>query len=130
MKANYNRHSTPSLPRGYNSFQTAWNLEAARRYVEHHVEGNETVALIYCKSTIQLQEHFDRVKELERQASTSITNDNLHSNLNAALRANRAGMPQRQPPEAATGIQYPHLKKFGAYFILLYNVGNILIILS
>lgn len=69
MQGRFSRHVSPGESRGYNHFRDAWNAGAGRRYLS--VLGGEGEVLIYRKTTLQLQEFYDKLEE-ERSASVMV----------------------------------------------------------
>lgn len=64
METKYSRKASPSSTNGYNAFMKAWNLEAGRRMIASFQNEDNNQSIFY-KSRIQLQEYYDRLKELQ-----------------------------------------------------------------
>ena len=64
----FKRHVTPSAKGGYNEFETEWNIEAGRCRLENLRNDDESNIPIFCISTIQLQEYYDRMMEQHNAA--------------------------------------------------------------
>lgn len=92
----------------YNAFETEWNNEVGRRY-GRHLQGDELIVLIHCKSAEYLKEYHKYVVELQQQSTMVMQrNDPIRKRLNHTLRQTRNAM-QVVPPVAIQNqpVQYP-----------------------
>ena len=117
MAKDYNYKLSPrdSSGKGYKAFETAWNLEVAKRYRASVVDGDEDVVLIHRKSVIQLQAHWKKTQELLGEAARMEDEDavgasaNNRNQMNAVLRQSRDSVPRMPPVMMAQPIMYPEL---------------------
>jgi hypothetical protein len=109
MSQNYKRHVTPSNAVGYNRFERAWNEEAGRRLISS-VRGDESIIAIRHKSTIQLQNHYDKVQQLRSASyvSANPTGEARAAALRMALRTTRGSAPA-PPITQAIPRAYPQI---------------------
>jgi len=68
LAGDYNRHVSPSAPKGYRNFCAKWNSIAGER-LHRAMLGEQNVVVIFRKSVAQLQEYFDYLEEVKRAAS-------------------------------------------------------------
>ena len=106
MQSRFKRGVGPRANGGYQYFANEWNREVANRY-RQFTEGEE-VTLIRRKSAIQLQEHFDRLKEKKRMAvmADSDTDRTNRIELREVMQSTRNDTVVHPIP-AAQALQYP-----------------------
>eukprot|EP00957_Ditylum_brightwellii_P002107 162303-Ditylum_brightwellii.AAC.1 len=84
MATRFKHHVAPSaLGHGFNAFEMVWNQEAGQCVVESLTTDGESIILIYCKTTKQLQEHYDRLQQ--QQAASYSTANPIQIQRTAAL---------------------------------------------
>jgi len=108
MHEEYNIHLAPRHPsgKGYQSFETAWNVAVARRY-QLSSEG-EVIQLVKRKNVQQLRDHYQRRQErLGTAALADRASDESNHNMNRTLQAVRRNLPAYlAPPARAQPVRY------------------------
>jgi hypothetical protein len=92
----FKRRVAPSAKGGYNEFETEWNIEAGHRRIENLRNDDESNIPIFCKSTIQLQEYYDRMMQQRNAAyvAANPTGVARAAGLRITMRETRQGLAQ------------------------------------
>ena len=107
LQSQYKRNVAPSDPNGYNFFEKAWDQEVGRRHLQA-LAGDNDIVLLRPKSTVQLQEYYDFLQSLEKDANhvTDAEEANRRSLFSTLKRARVEATGQVQSNPTAP-IAYP-----------------------
>ena len=92
--------------RSYHAFETEWNNKVGCRY-RKHLEGDESVVVIHCKSVEYLKDYYKYTTELQQQSTMVVENDPIRKRLNDTLRLSRNSMEGTVPVHINQPMRYP-----------------------
>ena len=86
MESSFDRNAIPSSRRGYQLFEKAWDRKVAERHKERVTTLDDAdITVIYRKSYVQLQEHYDNLQARKRHAALVQQHDPLRDAMEHTL---------------------------------------------
>ena len=107
LESQFKRSVAPSAAHGYDLFAKAWEQEVGRRHLQA-MAGDESIVLLRPKSVAQLQDHFDFLQTLERDAHhVTETEEANRRGLFSQLKRARIDATGQAKSVACAPITYP-----------------------
>ena len=99
--------NTARGPKSYKNFAISWNLEVSRRFKLWSQQGDEDAPTqLQLKSAAQLEDYYNKKRELTSLQHTANSNDSDRASLNSQLRTTREQLPPRQEPHIVQPTRY------------------------